>query len=282
MRTYKRKTQRGDTPPDKMDTSSKLVLDNPESREYSVRKIAKEFNIHFCTLSRYVYRNLRNELTPNWRTGNIQPCCKGTAAKSGWQTEETFLTFMKHFTEHISPCLTNPVLLLLDNNSSHVSFPVLDLCKASGVFVLFFPPHCSHRLQPLDITSGFSPEIVHPFPKALERNENPRRRLKRRRTAIITDTPKKKAIEKEMRSTDEKKRKKSEAQGRSDAKKTSKKNLSKEKGKSKGQVIKKKNIHRKIEFHESSFGVEEDTICLVCLLKYKLGEEWVQCTVCKH
>ncbi|KAJ8883295.1 hypothetical protein PR048_015138 [Dryococelus australis] len=57
-------------------------------------------------------------------------------------------------------------------------------------------------------TSGFSPKIVHPFPKAPKRNENPRRRLKRRKTVVLTDTPENNAIEEEKRFTDEKKRKK--------------------------------------------------------------------------
>ncbi|KAJ8882539.1 hypothetical protein PR048_014350 [Dryococelus australis] len=44
-------------------------------------------------------------------------------------------------------------------------------------------------------TSVFSPEIVLPFPKERKRRENSRRRLKRKKTAILTDTPEKKDIE---------------------------------------------------------------------------------------
>jgi len=42
------------------------------------------------------------------------------------------------------------VLLLLDNHDSHLSITALDICKENGVTVLSFPPHCSHKLQPLD------------------------------------------------------------------------------------------------------------------------------------
>ncbi|KAJ8890518.1 hypothetical protein PR048_010027 [Dryococelus australis] len=275
--------------------------------------------------------------------GNALPPIKGTATKSGWQTEEIFLMLIKNLIRNISPSLTNRVLLLLDNDSSHISCPVLDLCKANGVILLSSPPHCSHCLQPLDVsiygpfkklcgtgikaclktntgriitifhlpaivkeaflhsmtpanitakfqktgisprkvhtfsneyfastfatdrplpcgdskilqnyevsfykasvennidsiderflnaharngqevneivhqkceeqrrplnlnnisapsTSGFSPEIVHPFPKASKRNENPSRRLKKRKSPIVIDTPENKTIEEE-------------------------------------------------------------------------------------
>ncbi|KAJ8870269.1 hypothetical protein PR048_029290 [Dryococelus australis] len=67
---------------------------------------------------------------------------------------------------------------------------------------------CEEQRRPLNLnnnsvssTSGFRPEIVHTFTKASKRNENPRRRLKRRKTAILTNT-----IEEEKRSTDEKRK----------------------------------------------------------------------------
>ncbi|KAJ4438281.1 hypothetical protein ANN_14220 [Periplaneta americana] len=45
-----------------------------------------------------------------------------------------------------------PVLLLLDGHASHTkSLDVTDLARNNGVILLCFPPHCSHRLQPLDV-----------------------------------------------------------------------------------------------------------------------------------
>lgn len=61
-----------------------------------------------------------------------------------------FLVFMKHFIAHAKPTLEKPVLLLMDNHNSHISIETIELCKQSGVVVLTFPPHCSHKLQPLD------------------------------------------------------------------------------------------------------------------------------------
>jgi transposase len=76
--------------------------------------------------------------------------CIGSAHPSGWMTDTNFLIFMKHFISHAKPTSEKPVLLLMDNHQSHISIDTLDLCKQSGVVVLTFPPHCSHKLQPLD------------------------------------------------------------------------------------------------------------------------------------
>lgn len=76
----------------------------------------------------------------------------GSAHPSGWMTAPNFLKFMHHFAKHSKATPSSPVLLLLDNHNSHISVPVLDFCKESGIILLTFPPHCSHKLQPLDLT----------------------------------------------------------------------------------------------------------------------------------
>ncbi|KAF7281087.1 hypothetical protein GWI33_005145 [Rhynchophorus ferrugineus] len=35
---------------------------------------------------------------------------------------------------------------------SRISADVLDFCKEVGIVVMTFPPHCSRKLQPLDLT----------------------------------------------------------------------------------------------------------------------------------
>ena len=37
-----------------------------------------------------------------------------------------------------------------DNHDSHISIPVIEFAKENGIIMLSFPPHCSHKLQPLD------------------------------------------------------------------------------------------------------------------------------------
>ena len=81
---------------------------------------------------------------------------KGNSNPSGWMSSENFLSFLKHFCIHVKPSKDQPVLLLLDNHESHLSINAIDYAKENGITMLSFPPHCSHKLQPLDI-SVFGP-----------------------------------------------------------------------------------------------------------------------------
>jgi len=89
--------------------------------------------------------------------------CVGTANKSGWMQGPEFLTFMEHFVNHVRPSLEKKVLVLLDNHESHLYLPVIDFCKNNGIVLLSFPPHCSHKLQPLDRS------VYGPFKKFVNR-----------------------------------------------------------------------------------------------------------------
>lgn len=74
----------------------------------------------------------------------------GDANPSGWMNEQHFIKFAKHFVKYVRCSKERPCLLLLDNHDSHLSVEALDIFKDNGVSVLSFPPHCSHKLQPLD------------------------------------------------------------------------------------------------------------------------------------
>ncbi|BFZ04182.1 hypothetical protein BsWGS_07221 [Bradybaena similaris] len=76
--------------------------------------------------------------------------CIGLSHISGWMTAENFVIWMKHFIVHAKCSKDHPVILLLDNHVSHTSIELLTLSKENGVHILTFPPHCSHKLQPLD------------------------------------------------------------------------------------------------------------------------------------
>lgn len=74
----------------------------------------------------------------------------GAANTSGWMQDEGFLQFLKHFTKYSNCSIDHKVLLVLDNHSSHIHINCLDYCNENGIVLLSFPPHCSHKLQPLD------------------------------------------------------------------------------------------------------------------------------------
>lgn len=103
--------------------------------------------------------------------------CIGAANKSGWMQGEEFIIFMKHFANHVRPSVDRKILVLLDNHESHLFLPVIDFCREVGIVLLSFPPHCSHKLQPLDRS------VYGPFKKCINQNmtawmhNNPGKRL---------------------------------------------------------------------------------------------------------
>lgn len=84
------------------------------------------------------------------------PGSDGRAQPSGWMTTETFLVYLKHFAHYAKPSIDDPVLLLVDNHSSHISLSGINFCRENGIVLVGFPPHTTHRLQPLDV-SFFGP-----------------------------------------------------------------------------------------------------------------------------
>jgi len=92
----------------------------------------------------------------------------GAANKSGWISEPLFTKWFNHFISFVRPRdRPDPVLVLMDGHASHTTnLDVLDLAKANNVVLLVLPSHCSHRLQPLDLSffkalnSYYNNEIV--------------------------------------------------------------------------------------------------------------------------
>lgn len=78
------------------------------------------------------------------------PGCIGSANPSGWVTSKEFLVFIKHFVKHTKCSKEQPALIVLDNHASHLSVDMINYCRENGITLLSFPPHTSHKLQPLD------------------------------------------------------------------------------------------------------------------------------------
>lgn len=80
------------------------------------------------------------------------PGSEGTATPKGWMTAQTFKEMLEHFKRNVKPSSDDPVLLLIDNHESHINIGVFEFARENGIVIVTFPPHCSHRLQPLDVT----------------------------------------------------------------------------------------------------------------------------------
>ena len=76
----------------------------------------------------------------------------GLANQSGWMTSELFVDVFKHFLKFINSSTSSPALLVMDNHKSHSFAELIELARNHEVTIVTFPPHCSHRLQPLDVS----------------------------------------------------------------------------------------------------------------------------------
>jgi len=88
--------------------------------------------------------------------------------KSGWMQTEVFVQWFKHFIEHAHPTAERPVLLLLDGHKTHtMNLEVINLAREKHVTLLCFPPHYTHRMQPLDV--GFMKPVMTFYTQEVEK-----------------------------------------------------------------------------------------------------------------
>lgn len=96
-------------------------------------------------------KNMRPELIDDAPTGTL-----GVAQESGWMTTAVFYKWLKHFQSYVKASVENKVLLILDGHISHKGIDCLTFAKENGIILVCLPPHCTHRIQPLDV-SFFGP-----------------------------------------------------------------------------------------------------------------------------
>jgi hypothetical protein len=72
---------------------------------------------------------------------------------SGWMQAEIFMSWFKRFITFSRATKETRVMLLLDGHATHTkNLDLIDLARDNGVILLCFPPHCTHRMQPLDVS----------------------------------------------------------------------------------------------------------------------------------
>ena len=83
-------------------------------------------------------------------------------------TVEMFNKWFDHFLSHTKPSEDDPVMLFLDGHASHTkNLAFIEKARANHVTVISFPPHCSHKLQPLDV--NFMGPLKTNFSQDIER-----------------------------------------------------------------------------------------------------------------
>ncbi|KAJ3655327.1 hypothetical protein Zmor_014462 [Zophobas morio] len=74
--------------------------------------------------------------------------------QSGWMQMDIFCdVWFPHFLKYARSSEESPVLLILDGHATHTkNLNLIEKAKANHVHKLVLPPHCSHRMQPLDVS----------------------------------------------------------------------------------------------------------------------------------
>uniref|UniRef100_A0A146KT86 Tigger transposable element-derived protein 6 n=1 Tax=Lygus hesperus TaxID=30085 RepID=A0A146KT86_LYGHE len=94
----------------------------------------------------------RKKANPRLMIG-APPGSFATYHSSGWIQKDLFLVWFEKFIQFANPSAQNPVLLILDGHASHTkSVELINRARDNHVHILCLPPHCTHRLQPLDVS----------------------------------------------------------------------------------------------------------------------------------
>lgn len=56
-----------------------------------------------------------------------------SCSEKGWITEALSVEWLKHFQQFVKPSLEDPVLLIMDNHSTHCTLDVYRICKDNGI-----------------------------------------------------------------------------------------------------------------------------------------------------
>jgi hypothetical protein len=88
-----------------------------------------------------------NQVTPDQ-----EPLFVSSSA-SGWSNDELGLAWLRDVFDRYTKekCRRSYRLLILDGHGSHVTPSFIDYCHENRILLAVFPPHSTHRLQPLDV-----------------------------------------------------------------------------------------------------------------------------------
>ena len=104
-----------------------------------------------------IYPSSAGALQDTWLTG-VDPTQHNvafSATASGWTNDVLGAQWLENFEVWSRDKLDNPQrdwrLLIVDGHGSHVTLRFFDICYQKRIILAVFPPHATHRLQPLDI-----------------------------------------------------------------------------------------------------------------------------------
>jgi hypothetical protein len=122
-------------------------------------------------------------LSTAWVPDHAPPDWSFTTSKSGWTSDSHGYQWLTEVFEPWSrrrlPDPTARRMLIMDGHSSHVTAKVISFCMQNAIDLLIMPPHCSHVLQPLDVS------VFAPLKRALGKETDKVARLDSNRIARV-------------------------------------------------------------------------------------------------
>ena len=82
----------------------------------------------------------------------VPPESKGYCSPNGWIDADLFVKWLEHFAASTNACTENQQIISTDGHHSHKTLAAITLARSKGIKLLVLPPHCTHRMQPLDTT----------------------------------------------------------------------------------------------------------------------------------
>lgn len=77
------------------------------------------------------------------------PNCQVKLSVKGWINSQLFEEWFDFFIVSIPP--ERPVILLMDSHGSHVTPEIIEKARVNEIYLVTFPSHTTHLLQPLDV-----------------------------------------------------------------------------------------------------------------------------------
>jgi hypothetical protein len=91
-------------------------------------------------------------LHTTWFPAEYVPDWMYTTSENGWTSNDIGQNWLEQiFIPETDPGPGRYRLLILDGHSSHIHINFMWLCKLHKIILLYFPAHCTHVLQPLDL-----------------------------------------------------------------------------------------------------------------------------------
>nr|XP_027231559.1 uncharacterized protein LOC113823140 [Penaeus vannamei] len=71
---------------------------------------------------------------------------------NGWSDVDCFLIWLHHFVSIVKPTQDEKHIIILDGHHSHKTLAAIDFARGNGIALITLPPHCTHKLKPLNVS----------------------------------------------------------------------------------------------------------------------------------